>query len=84
MEAEQARLERVEIRLRQIEQEGSLPRYEVLVKRVEPRVVAGIGDTISGFGDIGSLVRELQGFLRGRGVLPGAAAPCLAVCYDAE
>jgi predicted transcriptional regulator YdeE/effector-binding domain-containing protein len=84
VEAEQARLARVEARLRQIEQEGRLPRYEVLVKRVERRVVAGIRDTISGYGDIGSLAAELLSYLRGRGVPPDPSAPCLAVFYDAE
>ncbi|MBL8058574.1 MAG: MerR family transcriptional regulator [Anaerolineales bacterium] len=36
----QSRLARVEARLRQIRQEGALPAYEVVVKRVEPVVVA--------------------------------------------
>lgn len=41
---EQARLARVEARLRQIEQEGKMPDYDVIVKKVEPIRVAGIRD----------------------------------------
>ncbi len=84
VQSEQARLARVAARLRQIEQEGRQPRYEVLVKRVEPRLVAGIRDTIADHSDIGSLLGELRSYLQGRGVAPGPLAPCMAVYYDAE
>ena len=84
VEAEQARLARVAARLRQIEQEGRQPRYEVLVKPVQPRLVAGIRDTIAEYRDIGSLMGELRSYLGGRGIAPGPLAPCLAVYYDAE
>lgn len=84
VQAEQARLERVAARLRQIEQEGRLPRYEVLVKRVEPRLVAGIRDTISGYADIGELFAEITSHLAGRGALPPPGTPSLAVYYDLE
>jgi DNA-binding transcriptional MerR regulator len=39
---EQARLARVAARLRQIEQEGSMPAYEMLLQKVEPLLVATI------------------------------------------
>ena len=67
---EQARLARVEVRLRQIAQEGRLPGYEVLVKRVTPLQVAGIRGTISDYGDVGELLAELRSYL-----LAAAAAP---------
>ena len=84
VQAEQARLARVAVRLRQIEQEGRQPRYEVLVKPVQPRQVAGIRDTIAGYGDIGGLVGELRGYLQGRASAPDPRSPCLAIYYDAE
>ncbi len=84
VQAEQARLERVAARLRQIEQEGRQPRYEVLVKAVQPQLVAGIRDTIAEYRDVGSLIGELQSYLGGRGVAPSPLSPCLAVYYDAE
>jgi len=84
VQAEQERLARVAARLRQIELEGRQPRYDVLVKPVQPRLVAGIRDTIAGYRDIGSLIGELRSYLRGRDITPGPLAPCLAIYYDAE
>jgi predicted transcriptional regulator YdeE len=84
VQAEQARLARVAARLRQIEQEGRQPRYEVLVKPVQPRLVAGIRDTIAGYSDIGSLIGELRSYLPARDSAPGSLSPCLAIYYDAE
>ena len=84
VQAEQARLARVASRLRQIEQEGRQPRYEVLVKPVLPRLVAGIRDTVAEYRDIGSLIGELRSYLAGRGIAADPLAPCLAVYYDAE
>ncbi|PKO20778.1 MAG: hypothetical protein CVU38_18285 [Chloroflexi bacterium HGW-Chloroflexi-1] len=84
VQEEQARLARVAARLRQIEQEGRQPRYEVLVKQVQPRLVAGIRDTIADPRDIGSLLGELRSYLQGRGVASSPLSPCLAVFYDAE
>ncbi len=46
MEADRLRLELVETRLRYIEQEGTMPQYEVVLKRVEPQLVAALRDTI--------------------------------------
>src|SRR6266480_4592224 len=42
IETEQARLARISARLRQIEQEGIMPAYEVLLKQVDPLLVASI------------------------------------------
>jgi predicted transcriptional regulator YdeE len=84
VQAEQARLARVAARLRQIEQEGRQPRYEVLVKRVQPRLVAGIRGIIADHREIGGLLGELHGYLQSRGVAADPLAPCLAVYYDAE
>lgn len=46
LEADRLRLEQVETRLRYIEQEGTMPQYEVVLKRVEPQLVAALRDTI--------------------------------------
>jgi len=43
---EQARLERVEARLQQIEQEGKMSSYEVVLKKIEPMLVAGISEAV--------------------------------------
>ena len=44
IEIEQARLARIAARLRQIEQEGIMPAYEVLLKQVDPLLVASVLD----------------------------------------
>jgi predicted transcriptional regulator YdeE/DNA-binding transcriptional MerR regulator len=84
VQAEQERLARVAARLQQIEQEGRQPRYDVLVKPIQPRLVAGIRDTITGYSDIGSLVGELRSYLLGRDITPGPLSPSLAIYYDTE
>jgi DNA-binding transcriptional MerR regulator len=46
VQTEQARLARIEARLRQIEQEDTMSAYEVVLKKVEPQLVAGVEATI--------------------------------------
>jgi DNA-binding transcriptional MerR regulator/predicted transcriptional regulator YdeE len=60
---EQARLARVAARLRQIEQEGTMSDYDVVLKDVEPQLVAGIRSVIPHYGAIGPLFDELYAYL---------------------
>ncbi|MEI7769192.1 MAG: MerR family transcriptional regulator [Chloroflexales bacterium] len=60
---EQARLARVAARLRQIEQEGTMSDYDVVLKEVEPQLVAGIRSVIPSYGAIGALFEELYAYL---------------------
>lgn len=46
VDAEIARLKRVEAHLRQIELEGKMSEYDVVVKRLEPMLVASVRDSI--------------------------------------
>jgi len=59
VEEERARLERVEARLRQIEQEGRLPDYDVIIKRVESIRVASIRDVAPNLEVIGEVLSPL-------------------------
>jgi DNA-binding transcriptional MerR regulator len=63
IEEEQARLARVEARLRQIEQEGSMSGYDIVVKEIGPQLVAGIRTVIPNYGAIGGLFDELFAYL---------------------
>lgn len=63
IEEEQARLAHVEARLRQIEQEGAMSSYDVVVKELEPQLVAGIRAVIPSYGSIGPLFDELFAYL---------------------
>lgn len=76
---EQERLARVAWRLSQIEQEGAMPGHEVVIKQVEPRLVAGIRDTVPTYPDISRLYGELYDYLGRMGVTGGA---CGAIYYD--
>ena len=57
------RLTRVEARLKQIEQEGKMPEYEVVIKNVEPQLVASVRQRLGSYGEIGRLFGELYAYL---------------------
>lgn len=80
--AERARLARVEARLRQIEQEGAMPEYEVVIKKVEPQMVMGVRDVIPTYSDVGRLFGEVESHVARHGGKP--AGPCMAIYYDEE
>lgn len=84
VEEEQARLRRVEARLRQIELEGIMPDYEVIVKRVEPLLVASVRTVIPDREQIAPtldrLFDEVSGHVRRSG--GKAAGPALDLWYD--
>lgn len=82
VDAEQARLARVEARLRQIEKEGDMPAYEVVIKQLAPQTVATVRQVIPAYADVGRLFGELFGYLGQHGAHP-AGAP-ITVYHDAE
>ncbi len=84
VQAEQARLARVEARLRQIEREGAMPDYEVVLKSVPPQRVVGVRDVIPSFADMGRLFGELRVYLQGQRVPLDATSPTMAIYYDGE
>jgi len=73
VEKERGRLERIEARLRQIEQEKSMSKYDVVLKKIHPLTVVSARDVIPGYGDIGQLIGEVFGFLGKHGVQPAGA-----------
>lgn len=68
VEAEQARLARVEVRLRQIEQEDMMPNYDVILKKIEPMKVVSIRETLPNYSAIGRLFKELEDYLHQYGI----------------
>ena len=82
IEAEQLRLRRVAARLRQLEQEESMPNYEVVIKDVPAMRVAALRGIIPSYAAQGELWGELEGHLAQRGIKP--TGPCLTVYYDEE
>lgn len=66
--AEQERLNRIEARIRLIEAEGREPDHDVLVKEIEPQLVASIRGSISTYAGIGSLFDPLFAYVMPFGV----------------
>jgi len=75
-------LARVEARLRQIEQEDTMSNYDVVLKTVEPQLVAGVRDTIPAYPQQGHLWRELGAYCEQHKSV--SAAPCLTIYYSEE
>ena len=88
MAAEAERLSRVEVRLRQIETEGRVGDYDVVVKPVQAQHVALVDTTAASFGNatlgpiFGRLFGELDGELERVGVAP--AGPTIALYEESE
>ncbi len=81
---EQARMARVAARLEQIEQEGALPVYDVVLKEVPPQQVIGIRAVVPGFQYLSPLFDELHGYLRAQNAPLETGSPKLAIYYDPE
>ncbi|MBI5035172.1 MAG: MerR family transcriptional regulator [Chloroflexi bacterium] len=79
---EQARLARVEARLRQIEQEGKMPTYEVVIKKVPTLRVASLRGIIPSFSEQGEMWNELETYLGQQRIKP--IGPCLTLYHDTE
>src|SRR4030043_1902786 len=62
---EQERLLRVEARLRQIEMEDSVSKYDVVIKKLEPQKVASVRKIIGKPPGVGKMFEELFGYLGG-------------------
>lgn len=82
VEEEQQRLARVAARLSQIEREGTMPDYEVVLKKVQPQRVAALREIVPGYGEVGPLIGKLFGALGRQGIRP--AGPTTAIYYDPE
>src|SRR5215210_6960752 len=67
---EQLRLARVEARLRLIEQEDTMPEYDVVLKRTEAKTVASARKVAPTFGEIHEFEREVHTALEQHGLTP--------------
>jgi len=82
VQEERERLERVEARLKQIEQENAMIDYDIVIKKVEPFAVASVRDTIPSYPQQGHLWNELGGFLASKHVRPNG--PCFTIYHADE
>lgn len=82
IDADRARLARVAARLRQIEREGAMSSYDVVLKHVETFRAATLRRTMPTYGDVGQLFGQLYGHLMPQGARP--AGPMQAIYHDPE
>jgi DNA-binding transcriptional MerR regulator len=76
------RLERVEIRLRQLEQETDMSDYEVVLKRVQPVLVASVRGVIPAYPEQMQLWDSLETYLHAQGITP--KGPCFTIYHEDE
>jgi effector-binding domain-containing protein len=81
VQEEQERLALVEWRLKQIEQEETMPSQEVVVRKVASQTVVAVRDKVP-VNAIPQLVGEVYGYLGMNNIKP--AGPTLAIYYDEE
>ncbi|MBA3947657.1 MAG: MerR family transcriptional regulator [Herpetosiphonaceae bacterium] len=71
LQAEQARLALVEARLNYLEQEGTMPEYEVVLKEVPAQLVAVVRETIPNWGQVNvtfnRIFDEVSGYVQEHG-----------------
>ncbi|GAB4580691.1 MAG: MerR family transcriptional regulator [Anaerolineales bacterium] len=82
LEEEQARLTRVEARLRQIERENQMPVYEIVLKTIPPMRAACFRQITPSYEGIGQLYGELFMVLGQNGILP--SGPLMGIYHDPE
>lgn len=80
---EQARLERIEARLNDITMEGTMPDYDVVIKQIEPQLVAGVRDILPNYPAVGRLFDEVYGYLA-RFSVNGLDETGVAIWHDDE
>jgi DNA-binding transcriptional MerR regulator len=80
LQDEQARLARVEARLRQIELEESMPTHEIVLKHVDPLTVARVCTVVPAHRNVSWLFDELRAYLTQHGVTP--TGPAIAIWHD--
>lgn len=79
---EEARLMRIRIRMSQIELEDKMPKYDVLLKTLEPRLVASIRQPMDDSTNLGALFAETAKYIDAEGAKQ--AGPGIILYHDAE
>jgi predicted transcriptional regulator YdeE/DNA-binding transcriptional MerR regulator len=86
MEQERSRLQRILARLKEIDQEGKMPDYEIILKRIEPMWVASVAGVIPNYDQsepiFDRLFDEVYAYVHRQGVRnPGCG---IAIYHDAQ
>jgi effector-binding domain-containing protein len=80
LEVEAERLKRVEDWLVDVEKEGKMPDYEIVIKKIAPQKVVSLRKVIPDYGHIGELFQKLDPYLaKSGGQMMG---PPMVIYYD--
>jgi len=82
IDEEQRRLEQVGELLKQIEKEGKMPDYQVVIKKLPPLKIASVRGTVPTYHDIGILCEKLMPLFIEHAA--SIAGPFLAIYHDME
>lgn len=82
VQEEAERLERIKTRLKQIEQEEGMSKYDVVIKKVDEMKTASVRDVVPTPPEQGGLWDELEGYLAMQRVRPVGA--CFTLYHDDE
>ncbi|MBU1661898.1 MAG: MerR family transcriptional regulator [Chloroflexi bacterium] len=82
MQHEDEKLTRVAARLRQIEQENKMSKYDIVIKKVEPQRIASVRDVIPSYPEQGHLWQDLETMLSRNQVKP--TGPCFTLYHSDE
>jgi effector-binding domain-containing protein len=77
----QERLARIEARLNDMKMEDTMPDYDVVIKQIEPQLVASVRDTLPNYPGVGRLFDEVYGYLARSGV-NGSGEIGVAIWHD--
>ena len=84
LQKESERLNRVEEWLEQLNKNGKMPDYEVVIKKVPPLKVASIREVVPTYKDITILFNKICPYLYGMGNKVQFTGPPIALYYDKE
>jgi effector-binding domain-containing protein len=73
---------RIEARLKQLEQENTMPTYDIVLKKLEPIPVASVRGIIPTYPEQGGLWNKLENFLGLQHITPNG--PCFTVYHSEE
>jgi effector-binding domain-containing protein len=79
---EETRLRKVEEWLKRVEKEGTMPDYDIVVKKLEAVQVASVRDIVPSYGEVSRLFNELFSYLARHRVQ--FVGPPLIIYHDAE
>ena len=80
---EQRQLGMMEKLLVQIEQEGTMSNYQVIVKKVQPQIVASMRGILPTYGDVETFYGEIFKHL-GKKMIFKPTGPTMLICHDGE